>query len=130
MKKIATLVIALAAILLYTAFVINPVSRKTSQNVDVQKPIPADAMKFLEKSCMNCHSDQGNKMEMSVLNISEWEKYAPEKQAAKAKAMCNMVSKGKMPPKGFRKNNPDAVPTPEDSKLLCDWAESLQDSGK
>jgi hypothetical protein len=127
MKRIAMVTVTIAAVLFYAAFVACPVSAQTAQKTcEGQKPIPADVMKFLEKSCIGCHADQGSKMAMSVLNLSAWDKYATKKQAAKAKAMCKMVTKGKMPPKGFREGNPDAVPTPDDIKILCDWANSLQ----
>ena len=65
----------------FAALLLNPVSatQPTQKTGDIQNPIPADVMKFLGKSCMGCHSDQGGKMEMSVLNLSGWEKYAPKK---------------------------------------------------
>ena len=119
--------VAFTVVLFFTAILANPVSAQATKTTgDVQKPIPADVMKFLGKSCMACHSDQGSKMAMSVLNITGWDKYAPKKQAAKAKLMCKMVTKVKMPPKGFREGNPEAVPTQEDIRMLCDWAKSLQ----
>jgi hypothetical protein len=130
MKKVSKATIAFAVVFC-TALLVNPVSAQTAKSTgDVQKPIPADVMKFLGKSCIGCHSDQGSKMEMSVLNITGWDKYAPKKQASKAKAICKMVTKEKMPPKGFRNSNPDAVPTQEDIQLVCDWANSLQAAKK
>jgi hypothetical protein len=42
----------------------------------------------------------GNGMAMMHLNLTNWDKFSPEKQADKAKDMCKMVSKGKMPPEG------------------------------
>jgi Haem-binding domain len=127
MKKIARISVAFAAVLFCTALFANAVSAQAAKNTgEVQKPIPADVTKFLEKSCMGCHAEGGEKMAMSMVNISNWEKYSPEKQAEKAKKMCKMATKGKMPPKGFRTSNPDAVPTQADIKLLCDWAQSLQ----
>ena len=127
MKKTTMVIVAFAVVLFYAALLANPVSAQTAQKTgDVQKPIPANLMKFLEKSCVACHAEGGSKMAMSIVNISGWDKYSPKKQAGKAKKMCKEVTKEKMPPKGFRSNNPDAVPTKEDVKLLCDWAESLQ----
>jgi len=127
MKKNTMITVAFAVVLFYTAFLANPVCAQAAQKTgDVQKPIPAEVMKFLEKSCMGCHAEGGSKMAMSVVNISSWDKYSPEKQAAKAKKMGKMVTKEKMPPKSFRSSNPDAVPTKEEIKLLCDWANSLQ----
>lgn len=131
MKKNTMVTVACAVVLFYTALLANPVSAQAPKKTgDVQKPIPAEVMKFLEKSCMGCHAEGGSKMAMSVVNISGWDKYTPEKQAAKAKKMGKEVTKEKMPPKSFRTNNPAAVPTQEDIKLLCDWANSLQASKK
>jgi hypothetical protein len=83
-------------------------------------------MKIADKSCVNCHSEPGNGIALAHLNLSNWDKYSPEKQAAKAKAMCSMVTKDKMPPKKFRANHPDGVPTAAEVKTICNWAESLQ----
>jgi hypothetical protein len=66
------------------------------------------------------------KFALSFLNLSAWDKYTPEKQASKAKAMCKKVTKNKMPPKSYRKNNPDAVLAEEDIKTICNWSASLQ----
>jgi cytochrome c553 len=131
MKKITMVIVAFAVVILYTALLANPVSAQTAKKTgDVQNPIPADVMKFLGKSCIGCHGDGGEKMAKSMVNISSWEKYSPEKQAEKANKMSMMASKKKMPPKGFLKNNPDAVPTKADIKMLSDWAKSLQAAKK
>jgi hypothetical protein len=37
-----------------------------------------------------------------------------------------MVSKGKMPLKGFREKNPGAAPTSDEEKIICDWATSIR----
>jgi hypothetical protein len=131
MKKTIMNTIAFTVVLFFAALIAIPVSAQPAQKTsDIQKPIPADVMKLLGKSCVTCHSDQGGKMAMSVLNITSWEKYSSKKQAAKANSMCKMVTKDKMPPKSFREGNPDAVLTQEDIKLLCDWARSLKPAKK
>jgi hypothetical protein len=126
MKKIIIIAAAITGVLLLTAMIIAPVSKQSSQITGKdQKPIPANVMKIAEKSCAGCHMEPGMKMAMGVLNLSAWDKYAAEKQAAKAKAMCKFVTKNKMPPKRTRTNNPDLVPTQDDVKIICDWAASL-----
>ena len=127
MKKIILITTAVASVLFFTAFIFSPGLSKTALKAGKDsKPIPADVMTIAKKACVNCHAEPGNKMALSKVNLTKWDEYSPGKQAAKAKAMCNMVSKNKMPPKNFRKKHPDAVPTQEDSKTLCDWAESLK----
>jgi len=127
MKKLIRIVLAVASILFITALIINPVSAQSAQKGgQKEKSIPDGVMKIAEKSCVNCHTEPGNFMALSHVNLTIWDKYSPEKQADKAKAMCNMVSKEKMPPKKFRENHPDGVPTREEIKTICAWAESIQ----
>jgi hypothetical protein len=125
MKRI--IFFAMSVIIIYTAQVGNPVSAqivdKTGEN---QKPIPDDVMKIAKKACISCHAEPGNMMALSTLDLSKWDGYTLKKQAAKGKAMCEMITKDKMPPAKFKKNNPDAVLTQEDIKTICDWAVSLK----
>ena len=127
MKRLIRITVAVASVLLINTLIINPVFAQSAQKVnEVGKPIPEGVIKIAEKSCMNCHAKSGNCIARTHVNLSKWDKYSPEKQAAKAKAMCNMVSKEKMPPKKFRENHPEGVPTKEEIKTICDWAKSLQ----
>lgn len=126
MKKIIRLAVVIASALLYAAFS-APVSAQTEPKTGQRSgPIPPEVVRVAEKSCIKCHTEPGNKMAISRFNITNWDKYSPGKQAVKAKAMCKMVTKGKMPPKSFRKENPGAVLTKSDVKTICNWANSLQ----
>ena len=111
----------IAALILNTVFVLA-----ATKGDGGGKPIPANIMKIAEKSCVKCHTEPGNFMALSHLNLSNWDKYSAEKQASKAQAMCKMVSKDKMPPKKFREEHPDGVPTKEEINTICNWAQSLQ----
>jgi hypothetical protein len=127
MKKIILVALTVTCVVFFSALTGNKASAQNAQKVvSDSKPIPKEVMNIVDKSCVNCHSEPGNGMAMSHVNLSKWDKYSPEKQAAKAKAMCNMVSKDKMPPKKFRENHPEGVPSKEEIKTICDWAESLQ----
>ena len=127
MKKLFKIYVAVASVLFITALIINPVSAQSAQKGgEKSKAIPDSVMKIAEKSCVSCHAEPGNGMALSHVNLSKWDKYSPEKQAAKAKDMCNMVSKGKMPKKSFTDKHPEGIPTKDDIKTLCAWAESLQ----
>ena len=88
--------------------------------------IPSDVKSIVEKSCVNCHSEPGKTLALSRVNLTKWDQYSVEKQAAKAKAMCYEISKDKMPPKKFRANFPESVLSSEEIKTICDWAQSLQ----
>ena len=127
MKKLISIAVAVASVLFITALIITPVTIQSAPKGDGGgKPIPESIMKIAQKSCVNCHTEPGNFMALSHVNLSNWDKYTPEKQAAKAKAMCNMVSKDKMPPKKFREDHPNGVPSKDEIKTICDWAQSLQ----
>jgi hypothetical protein len=41
-----------------------------------------------------------------------------------------MVTKGKMPPKGFLEKNPGTVLTQDEIKTICDWSVSIAVSQK
>lgn len=126
MKKLITITFAAACLLFVTTASFISVSAQSAQQAaGVSVKIPDGVMRIAEKSCINCHKEPGNSMALAHVNFTKWESYSPEKQASKAQAMCNMVTKSKMPPKGFRKDHPDAVPSTEDIKVICDWAQSV-----
>jgi len=87
--------------------------------------LPDSIMKIVQNSCMACHANDGNSMAKMHVNFDNWEAYGDKKQSSKAQAMCNMLTKRKMPPKSFRESNPDAVPTDKEIKTICAWAESF-----
>ena len=130
MKKAIIITFAVIAIVFLTSMFLNQSSAQVSQpspkDGNVSKPISSVVMKIAERSCLKCHTEGGNGMAMMHLNLSNWDKFSPEKRADKAKDMCKMVSKGKMPPKSFREKNPGAAPTQEEVKVICDWATSIQ----
>ena len=81
---------------------------------------------IVEKSCMDCHADGGNGMAEGRVNFSKWDNYKPEKQADKAQAICKVITKGSMPPKGYLKTHPDAVPSQASINAICKWAGSFK----
>jgi hypothetical protein len=127
MKRLLNIAATFVIVLVFNILIINPVSAKPSVNSNNGgSVIPESVMKIAERSCVKCHSVPGNHMALSMLNLTSWDKLSPEKQAAKAKKMCNIVTKNGMPPKKFRKTNPNDGPTKEEVTIICDWAQSLQ----
>ncbi len=130
MKKANSITLTMLGIVFLTSMIMNHSSAQTSlppqKEGNVSKPISSGVMKIAERSCVKCHTEGGNGMALMHLNLSNWDKFSPEKQAGKAKDMCKMVSKGKMPPKSFREKNPGAAPTKDEAKIICDWATSIQ----
>ena len=127
MKKAIIITFAILGIISLTSMIMNQASAQSSQKTGiVSKPISPAVMKIAERSCVKCHTTGGNGMALMHLDLSNWEKFSMEKQADKAKDMCKMVSKDKMPPKSFREKNPGAAPTKDEAKIICDWASSIQ----
>lgn len=125
MKKLISITVAAVSILFIAALIFNPITAQSALKNGGSK-ISEDVMKIAEKSCVYCHSEPGNPMALMHLDLSNWDKYSPDKQAAKAKSMCTMVTKEKMPPKSFGKSHPDGVPNEKELKTICDWAQSIQ----
>jgi hypothetical protein len=127
MKKTHFFLTAAVIALILTASVLSPVNPtgKRSAATVVSDSIPGDLQIIFKKSCMDCHAKDGSHMAMSMLNFSEWENYEPEKQSKKAAAICQELSKEAMPPKSFRKSNPDAIPSEAEMEAICKWSETL-----
>ena len=127
MKKAISLSFAVLAIVFLTSMIFNHPSAQTSTKKGiVSKPISPAVIKIAERSCLKCHTEPGNGMALAHLNLANWDKFSMEKQADKAKDMCGMVSKDKMPPKSFREKNPSGVPSKEEVTTICNWAQSIR----
>jgi hypothetical protein len=127
MKKTISIAVALVSVLFISSLIINQLNAQNAKSGSTQgKAIPANVMKIADKSCGACHAEPGSMMAISHLNLSNWEKYSAEKQADKAKDMCTMVTKGKMPPKSFSSKHPDAAISTDQLNEICNWAQSIQ----
>jgi len=129
MKKIALLSLISVSIFFALAFAISPQDGTSSSAPAPAGPgtaLPDSIQKLVRRACMDCHADDGNFMARGKVNFSSWEKYDAEKQMNKAKAMCKMLTKNSMPPKKWRENNPQDVPTQTETDMVCRWANSLQ----
>jgi hypothetical protein len=127
MKKSMSIAVGFLSIIFIASLTINPLAARTAKDgANLGNPIPESVMKIAQKSCVNCHAAPARGMSISMLNLSNWDKMTPEQQAKKAGAMCYMVTKGKMPPKKFKKSNPEGVPSKEEIATICDWSKSIQ----
>jgi hypothetical protein len=127
MKKTIIVSIAVVFAIFISSLIINQLNAQNAKSGNATgQSIPANVMKIAEKSCFACHSEPGNMMAISHLNFTVWDKYSPEKQADKAKAMCTQVTKSKMPPKSFTSKHPDAVISTDQLNEICNWAQSIQ----
>ena len=109
------------------AFIANfAVAQTSEKSAAAPTTLPANMSQFVQNSCAHCHMEPGNKMALTKVNFSKWDEYSAEKQASKANSVSKMVTKGKMPPKGFKADHPDKVPTDADKKMVQEWAASKQ----
>ena len=119
--------------LLLIGFFISGFQSNTGTSEQENKQQVVDSMAFpdnvtviLKNSCFACHGEGGRAMALSHLKMSEWNAYSAEKKVQKSAEMCKKVSAGKMPPKGYLKDNPGAAPTKEQIDILCAWSASLK----
>ena len=127
MKKRVSVFAAVFVASIITLSLLMP-SQSFSQSGKTSTPgkaIPDSLYKIFSTSCMACHSTGGNAFAVAHVNFTDWNKYDAKKQAAKAADICKMISKGSMPPGGYRNANPSSVPTAKQIKDICDWATSL-----
>ncbi|HEX2396364.1 MAG TPA: heme-binding domain-containing protein [Bacteroidales bacterium] len=95
---------------------------------DQTESLPKEIRDLVESSCINCHSTDGRALARTKLNFSVWNEYDSEKQANKSEDMCEMLTKGKMPPKSYLKNHGDQVPTAGQIEAVCKWAEGMKNN--
>jgi cytochrome c553 len=94
--------------------------------VQTSYSVPENVLSILKNSCTQCHNNGGNPMASSHWSYSELDKYPAAKLAKKASAMCSAITKGIMPPASVRKNNPDRIPTKDQTDVICNWASSIK----
>ncbi|MDP4268739.1 MAG: heme-binding domain-containing protein [Bacteroidota bacterium] len=117
----------IANVFCFSFLIIGPVAAQSAtENENGSKPLPEAIVRIVQKSCISCHSEHGNFKATLHLNFTKWNKYPAVKQSAKANNMCKVLSKGVMPPKKMRKAHPERIPTEQEVKMICDWAQSLQ----
>lgn len=129
MKRIVIRFAALlpVAVLLIVLFSGSAGSVSNTQTGSPEKiTIPDSVMVVFEKACTGCHCDEGNGLAKGKLNFDKWSNLAPEKQLAKAQAICKTLKNNSMPPKKFRINNPDLVPVQSEMDRVCAWVATLQ----
>ena len=126
MKKIQTVFLVVIVVSLSAILLIQPSNAVSQKQFTLTNPVPDDVKQILKNSCSSCHDTGGKEFAMMAWNLSEWETYSAKKQARKAKAMCNAITSGKMPPSSESKATPGKVPTAAQLQTICNWATSLK----
>jgi hypothetical protein len=139
MKWLKRILLVLAVLFLLAQFV-RP--QRTNPAVDPARELrpPAHVQQILERSCKDCHShrtewpwysnvtpvnwylvDHINEAR-DELSFSEFQTYAPKKQAKKMEELCEEVEEGHMPLPEYTWLHPKAKLSEADKQALCLWA--------
>jgi Haem-binding domain len=104
--------------------------------------VPANVRACLERSCMNCHSDETRwpwysyvapvswmvahdvHQARSKMNFSEWDHYSQTKKAHELEEICNEVLNEEMPPRTYTLTHRDARVTEEEREAVCQWTDT------
>ena len=131
MKFSSRLTFLVAGLVMLVLSLSKPAQAQEAQPVaDTLNAVPPEVLVILKKGCYDCHAEPGKTMALTHVNFTKWNEYTAEKQASKARGICEQVTKGDMPPKKYREYNPSGVPTAEELKILCDWVAKYQESEK
>jgi len=138
------------AIILFAAFVAVQFYRPDqtnppiveAENLKATTAIPENVNQILMRSCNDCHTNEttypwySNISPFSwllaehieegrrELNVSVWNTYSAKKKRRKLDEVCEQVTSDAMPHNQYLWIHRDALLSPEDKKILCDWAET------
>jgi hypothetical protein len=130
---VVVLVVAIVAIQLV------PVTR-SNPPVTEEIGAPESVRAVLRESCYDCHSNETHWPWYSYvapvswlvaydvehgrehMNLSEWDRYAPEERAHKIEEIWEEVEHGAMPLPKYLRLHPGATLTDEDRRLLREWS--------
>jgi hypothetical protein len=117
----------------------NPPAEQ-SLSIERQMQLDPKVESILDRSCNDCHSNKTRwpwytnvapvswfvinhvNEGRSHLNLSEWGKLDRNRQRHRLEDMCEMVQNGEMPLTSYTPLHPGSKLTPQDVKIVCDWA--------
>jgi hypothetical protein len=117
----------------------NPAGDST-QSIDSRLQVTPQVAAIFDRSCNDCHSNKtrwpwySNVAPVSWfvidhvnegrqnLNFSEWGRYTQRDVEGMLKQICKEVQAGAMPLSSYTPLHPGSTLSPEDVKILCDWA--------
>jgi len=89
----------------------------------------AEAKKVIDSKCYGCHSEQGrSKDAKEALMWDGLPNLTKSSQVATLDHIIKVLKEKKMPPEGVVKKYPEMKMSPEETKVLQSWAESMADN--
>lgn len=110
-----------------------------SETLEANLVVPGDVAVILERSCKDCHSNKVNfpwysniapvswqvvdhiRIGREKLNFSIWGTYSAKRQHHKLEEICEEVESGEMPHNQYLWIHWDAVVSPGQVNILCEW---------
>jgi hypothetical protein len=110
-----------------------------------QVAVPLEARQVLERSCVDCHSQQTRwpwysgvapvswfvidhvKHGREHFDFSEWASYDANKADDLLEEICEETSKGKMPLPSYLLMHRGARLAPQDVRALCEWSKAARE---
>ena len=117
----------------------------SSRTIHSQLQPPPEVTRILERSCMDCHSNQtrwpwySNVAPASWLvaddveearehmNLSEWAKYERKDAEELLEEICEETSKGNMPLPSYLLIHRSSKLSPQDVRTLCEWSKAARE---
>ncbi|HWX41740.1 MAG TPA: heme-binding domain-containing protein [Blastocatellia bacterium] len=139
MRIFLRIVVIVLAILVLIQFV--PVTR-SNPPVETEIAAPENVQAILSRSCYDCHSNKtvwpwysyvapvswlvasdvsGGRQKM---NFTTWNRYTPDEQVKKVRAIWNQVDRGNMPPWYYLIEHNNARLSADDKAILRDWSQA------
>src|SRR5580704_16733431 len=122
----------------------NP-SAATSRSLEAHVDVPPEVQTVLKRSCYDCHSNKtvwpwysyvapvswlvasdvsGGRQKM---NFTTWNRYTPDEQAKKVRAIWRQVEPGDMPPWYYLIEHNNARLSADDKTTLRDWSQAAHE---
>lgn len=139
--------IALLVVLVVIQFIRpekNQAAGPSPNDISTKYAVPANVQTVLKRSCFDCHSNNtvypwyDNIQPVSwwlnhhveegkgELNFSEFASYSPKRAKHKLEEIGESVTEGWMPLDSYLWIHHDAKLSPEEAKLIADWAGGLE----
>ena len=114
-------------------------------DINIKHPVPDKVQALLKRACYDCHSnnthypwyaevqpvrwwlDRHIHKGQEELNFSAFASYTTKRATRRLEEIADEVADHRMPLKAYTWMHPEARLTPDEIKLLVDWAEELRD---